>query len=337
MSVSLNGTNGLTFNDASVQNTAATGFGFKNRIINGAMVIDQRNAGAAQTITGGASLLAFNCDRWQVRSAGSNATVQQVATNNTYRMVFTGLASNSAVAASQSIEALNCVDMAGQNVTLSLVAKSTSLTSLTLEAYYANTTNTFGTWGSPTVTSIGTQAVTISTTESTVSWTFAVPSAATTGIQIRITGGALLASQTLTIGNVQLEKGSTATSFDYRNFGTELALCQRYFEKSFNVGTAPANGGATSFSTNTGLIGATPFNGGYPSASFLFKVQKRAAPTITTFGNSSGYWLQVSNGVFSVGNVEINYVSEYSFGITQQVVNAVATAVTGHFSASAEL
>ena len=233
---------GTTVTEAQGGTGTTTGYyGFKNRIINGAMVIDQRNAGAAQTITGGASPLAFNCDRWQVRSAGSNATVQQVATNNTYRMVFTGLASNSAVAASQSIEALNCVDMAGQNVTLSLVAKSTSLTSLTLEAYYANTTNTFGTWGSPTVTSIGTQAVTISTTESTVSWTFAVPSAATTGIQIRITGGALLASQTLTIGNVQLEKGSTATSFDYRPYGTELALCQRYYSTAGAIRTVGAS------------------------------------------------------------------------------------------------
>lgn len=134
-------------------------FGFKNRIINGAMVIDQRNAGASQTITGGASTLAFNCDRWQVRSAGANATVQQIVTNNTYRMRFTGAASVSAVAAQQSIEALNCVDLAGGTATLSLVASSTSLTSLTLEAYYANTTNTFGTWGSPTVTSIGSQSV----------------------------------------------------------------------------------------------------------------------------------------------------------------------------------
>mgnify|MGYP003339563715 CR=1 FL=1 len=150
-------------------------------------------------------------------------------------MVFTGAASVSAVAASQSIEVLNCVDLAGSNATLSLVAKSTSLTSLTLEAYYANTTNTFGTWGSPTVTSIGTQAVTISSTESTVSWTFAGPAAATTGIQIRITSGALLATQTLTIGNVQLEKGTTATSFDWRPYGTELQLCQRYYSAAVGL------------------------------------------------------------------------------------------------------
>jgi hypothetical protein len=209
--------------------TGSTTTGFKNRLINGAMVIDQRNAGASQTIIGGASTLAFNCDRWQVRSAGANATVRQVATNNTFRMVFTGAASVSAVAASQSIEALNSVDLAGGNATLSLVASSTSLTSLTLEAYYANTTNTFGTWGSPTVTSIGSTTVNISSTESTVSWTFAVPSAATTGIQIRIIGGALGATQTLTIGQVQLEKGSQATSFDFRSIGQELMLCQRYY------------------------------------------------------------------------------------------------------------
>lgn len=249
--------------------SAPNTFGFKNRIINGTMVIDQRNAGASQTITGGASTLAFNCDRWQVRSAGANATVQQVATNNTYRMVFTGAASVSAVAAQQSIEALNCVDLAGQNVTLSLIAKSTSLTSLTLEAYYANTTNTFGTWGSPTVTSIGTQAVTISTTESTVSWTFAVPAAATTGLQIRITGGSLAATQTLTIGNVQLEKGSTATSFDYRPYGTELSLCQRYFYKAsiFN---------ANATAVYLGYFGGT--NGVYE---LFFPVTMRTTPTAT--------------------------------------------------------
>ena len=41
--------------------------------------------------------------------------------------------------------------------------------------------------------------------------------------------GALTAGLTWTIGNVQLEKGSTATSFDYRPYGTEFALCQRYY------------------------------------------------------------------------------------------------------------
>lgn len=294
----------LTQVDQGLLGTYAQYTGFKNRILNGQMQIDQRNAGAAQTITGGASSLAFNCDRWQVRSAGANATVQQVATNNTYRMVFTGAASVSAVAASQSIEALNCVDMAGQNVTLSLVAKSTSLTSLTLEAYYANTTNTFGTWGSPTVTSIGTQAVTISTTESTVSWTFAVPSAATTGIQIRITGGALLATQTLTIGQVQLEKGSTATSFDYRPYGTELALCQRYYA--------------------TGGIYGWPRSSDNVSLAYsAYKVTMRAVPTTT-----------LADGAVQSGAPDSRTVE--SFGAYKTGTSA-STAWTTTWTATAEL
>jgi hypothetical protein len=275
MPVSISGTNGVTFPDSSLQAAAASPYVLKNRIINGAFAIDQRNAGASQTITGGASPLAFNCDRWQVRSQGSNATVQQVATNNTYRMVFTGLASNSGVAASQSIEAINCADMAGQTVTLSLLAKSTSLTSLTLEAYYANTTNTFGTWASPTVTSIGTQSVAISTTEALISYTFAVPSAATTGLQIRITSGALAATQTLTIGNVQLEVGSSATPFERRLYNQELANCQRYFGKYNAIAVTSAN-----------------------TYSIALPTTMRAAPTCTNTVNagSGSVWAALDSG-----------------------------------------
>ena len=290
-----------------------TPYTMKNRIINGGMVIDQRNAGASQTITGGASTLAFNCDRWQVRSQGANATVQQVATNNTYRMVFTGLASNTGVAASQSIEAVNCADMAGQTVTLSLLAKSTSLTSLTLEAYYANTTNTFGTWGSPTVTSIGTQSVTISATESLVSYTFAVPAAATTGLQIRITSGALAATQTLSIGNVQLEVGSYATPFEWRPYGTELQLCQRYYAKmsAFSGNNYCAFGVGMWISSNT------------PNGFVKYPVSMRSAPTI-----SYGGTLAVSYGAGSLTNItSVNSVyAGTDSALWQPTTGSVATA-----------
>ena len=79
MSITVNGTNGLTFNDASTQNTAATGFGFKNRIINGAMVIDQRNAGASVTATITAAQT-YVQDRWAYQaSQASKFTIQQNA------------------------------------------------------------------------------------------------------------------------------------------------------------------------------------------------------------------------------------------------------------------
>ena len=73
MTISVSGSQ-ITFNDASVQNTAATGFGFKNRIINGAMMIDQRNAGASGTANG------YTVDRWNYTGTqGRKGTWQQNA------------------------------------------------------------------------------------------------------------------------------------------------------------------------------------------------------------------------------------------------------------------
>ena len=312
--------------------------GLRNRIINGGMAVDQRNVGAALTTTGGASPLAFSCDRWQVRSTNANASVQQVNTNNIYRMVFTGAASITAVAAQQSIEAVNCADMAGKTVTLSVAAKSTSLTTLTLEAYYANTTNTFGTWASPTVTSIGTQAVTISATESVVSWTFAVPAAATTGLQIRITGGALLAAQTLTIGNVQLEIGSVATTFEQRPIGLELALCQRYYNKTFSDGTAPAQSGPASGAILVYMVAAT----GYYGVFYRFPITMRAIPTtVSTYsvvGGTSGYWRNGGNDTSSQPSVAGQSTSGIYISLNNSVSNTwLADVYYIHVTAEAEL
>ena len=237
MSVSINGTNGLTFNDASTQATAATGFGFKNRILNGAMMVDQRNAAASQTFTA-AGALAYSVDRWYGYCTGANVTGQQVAgsttptvTQNRYR--FTGAASVTAVGFGQRIEQKNSYDLAGSTCTLSAdLAISATLTTVTWTAYYATTTaDTFGSLASPTVTSIATGTFTVSATVTNFTTNISIPAAATTGIQILFTVGALTAGLTWTIGNVQLEKGSTATSFDYRPYGTELALCQRYYAK----------------------------------------------------------------------------------------------------------
>ena len=77
MAMTLDGSNGVTFNDASLQGAAASPFGLKNRIINGAMVIDQRNAGASVTPTDGQ----FTVDRWQCWvDAASKLTAQQSTT-----------------------------------------------------------------------------------------------------------------------------------------------------------------------------------------------------------------------------------------------------------------
>lgn len=250
--------------------------GFRNRIINGAFKIDQRNSGAVQTYTAGTALL-YGIDRWYGYCSGANVTGQQItlaSRQNRYR--FTGAASNTAVGIGQRIEASDSMDVAGSTATLQIKASSSSLTSLTWTAYYANSADSFGSLASPTRTQIATGTFTISAAEATYSAQIAIPAAATTGIEIVFSGGALLAAQTLTIGDVQLERGVVATPFEQRPMAAELALSQRYYEKTFFTNSM-YNGGAST---------------GAQFGHVSFKVPKRVTPSVVlsgiTYSNSSG-------------------------------------------------
>jgi hypothetical protein len=219
MSVTINGTNGLTFNDASTQTTAATGFGFKNRIINGAMGIWQRGT----TGTSGYS----SVDRWVGINTTSMNRSTDVPSGFQYSLEF-GNASATYIIVDQRIEANNCIDLIGQKITVSFWAKNVSGASwIGVELYYANAVDNFSgttmfaanTWLSPSS----------SWTQYTFTIPSTVPASAANGIAVRVYRNTDTASTTRVTG-VQLEKGSTATSFDYRPYGTELALCQRYCE-----------------------------------------------------------------------------------------------------------
>jgi hypothetical protein len=232
MSLILDGSNSVTFPDGTVQTTTAK-TGMVNRIINGQMQVDQRNAAASQTITAAAAL-AYTVDRWYGYCTGANVTGQQIAgtyASSKNRYQFTGAASVTAIGFGQRIEQVNSYDLANTNATLSCYIANSLLTTVTWTASYATTTaDTFGSLASPTVTQIATGTFTVSGTRTKYTTNITIPSAATTGIQIVFTVGAQT-SGTWVIDSVQLEKGSTATSFDYRPYGTELALCQRYYQQ----------------------------------------------------------------------------------------------------------
>ena len=232
MTIVLDGTTGITTPTTSTTGEFVTSVtGYKNRLINGGMALDQRNAGASQTITAAAAL-AYTVDRWYAYCTGANVTGQQIAgayTSSQYRYQFTGASSVTAIGFGQRIEAKNCFDLANTTATLSCYISNSLLTTVTWTAYYATTTaDTFGSLASPTVTQIATGTFTVSSTRTQYTTNISIPSAATTGIQILFTVGAQT-SGTWIIDSVQLEKGSTATSFDYRSYTTELALCQRYY------------------------------------------------------------------------------------------------------------
>ena len=339
--VTVDASQNVTFaNSARLPNT----FGFKNRIINGAMVIDQRNVAASQTYTA-AGALAYSVDRWYGFCTGANVTGQQVAgstspSNTQFRYRFTGAASVTAVGFGQRIEQKNSYDLAGSTATLSAdLAISATLTTVTWTASYATTTaDTFGTLASPTITQIATGTFTVTSTVTNFSTNITVPSAATTGIQIVFTVGALTAGLTWTIGNVQLEKGSTATSFDVRDFGRELIMCQRYFEKSYDITTAIATStadGLTYAGVGSGLV---PNNYGFMT--LVFTITKRSSPTMKIYSRS-GTLNQVSNGdqndYGTVNAQNIGMRSAIVVNGTGSNLSPSAGMTCAHFTADSEL
>jgi hypothetical protein len=264
---------------------ASNDFGFKNRIINGAMVIDQRNAGAS--VTAGASET-FTLDRWAYyNSQASKMTVQQNAGSVTTPAGFLnylGVTSSSAYTVltgdffiiEQKIEGFNTADLnwgtaSAATVTLSFWVRS-SLTgtfggSLGNSAFnrsypFTYTISSANTWEQKTITVAGDTSGTwvgatngigmrvnlglgVGATYSGTAgaWTGSGLFSATSATSVVGTNGA-----TFYITGVQLEKGSTATNFDYRPYGTELALCQRYYQ-IIDGFAGIANGGGTSLST----------------------------------------------------------------------------------------
>jgi hypothetical protein len=285
----------------------------RNRIINGAMVIDQRNAGASVASNNNTI---FPVDRFSYFTNGSaTGTMQQsstVPTGFSTSMLYTitsGSASGSTTRAQliQKIEGYNIADLGwgtanAKTVTLSFWVRS-SLTGTfggsiqngnQDRSYpYTYTISSANTWEQKSVTIAGDTSGTWFTTNGSgmlVYWDMGC------GSSLQGTAGAWTAGDfrgatgttsvvattgaTWAFTGCQLEVGTQATSFEYRQYGTELALCQRYFEKSAAQGVAITLANQTSwiipvFSTSI----ANSINYG----NINFSVTKRASPTVSVY------------------------------------------------------
>ena len=292
------------------------GFGFRNRIINGAMVIDQRNAGASLSV---ANTGVYSLDRWRISNGVSTVTVQQSTTivptnfNDSLGITVSTTDSTSSHAIQQYIEGFNFADMSwgtvnAATITLSFWVRS-SLTgtygvgfqnSAQNRSYVATyTINSANTWEQKTITVAGdTSGTWIGATNgiglslefdlgSSSSYNQTAGSWGTTANARRTSAcvnWANTASATFYITGVQLEKGSTATSFDYRPYGTELALCQRYYQK---VGAFARQTGAAI--NTTGVIVPVPT-----------PVTFRATPS---FSGSISQMKSYSGGAVSIASI----------------------------------
>ena len=294
--------------------TGGTGSGnnFKNRIINGDMRMNQR---AVTSIT---SSTAYGLDRWYYSASGANCTLTQNTNPGQgfqYSTLITGATSNTGIVMGQKIEATNIYDLAGSSTcTVSCYAASSSLTSLTMTVYTA--TGGSDNWSSRSAVAVKTW--TISSTLAQYSYTFTF-SSDTNGVSVEFTTGALGSTQTLQITGVQLESGSSATSFERTPYTTELAQCQRYYYQI---------GGTVNALVVTGYQ-QTAYNCG---TAIQFPVTMRVAPTVAIVGS-----ITTSNcATFSTYGTGLNSASVgYACSSTGQW--GWQNAANGYLTFSAEL
>jgi hypothetical protein len=291
----------------SITSNQGSPYGFKNRVINGAMVIDQRNAGASVTPTGGT----YTLDRWYFDiSQSSKASVQQNGGSVTPPPGFTNYigitsTSNYSIGAddyfwlSQFIEGYNIADLdwgktTAKSVTLSFWVRS-SLTgtfggalqnsssdrsypfSYTIPGGSSNTWvyvsvtipgDTTGTWlttnGKGIRLSLG---FGVGTNRSGTAGVWAATNYASSTGATSVVG---TSSATFYVTGVQLEAGSQSTAFDNRDYGRELALCQRYYQRYTTL-----SGNYVAFGAGRGAGSTTVF------CYFKYTTPVRATPTIT--------------------------------------------------------
>lgn len=145
---------------------------------------------------------------------------------------------------------------------------------------------------------------------------------------------------TFLLTGVQLEAGTYATAFEKRPIGVELALCQRYYEKSYELATAPGT------ATDSGFIlamtgGSQAGSSGIHDAYIFFKVTKRSNPTVTVYDNAGNInkCRRTAVGVANYDNQDVRDVNAFTNGVYFRSASGSGTTntVSCHFTASAEV
>jgi hypothetical protein len=315
-----NGGNTATIN--SMTPTADSLQGFRNRIINGDMRIDQRNAGAAVTVTA-----SYPVDRFQIDNSTNGAfSAQQDSSaptgfNKSFKLTITTAQTNNTgnTQVIHRIEGFNTADFGwgtanAKTVTLSFWVRSSSTgtfggslrNSGNARSYpFSYSISAVDTWEYKTVAVSGDTSGTWLTDNSLgVQLSFSLYSSGTqtagawfNGNASGATGQTQLTSTlnaTWYVTGVQLEVGSVATPFERRPFGTELALCQRYCYSIF------ANQAADNYIRyGIGDCWSTTKN-----ESFIYlPVTMRIRPSITTTGTASNYAIYSANTITSLSAV----------------------------------
>ncbi|ANS05872.1 putative carbohydrate binding domain containing protein [uncultured Mediterranean phage] len=352
--------------------------GRKNIIVNGAMQVAQRGTSSTGlgATDGYYTLDRFKVDHGAT-SAGRYTMTQSAVTDlngfsNALKIdcttADTSIAAGEGLFLNQKIEGLACQQLKSTSTstnafTLSFYAKSNASRAIASEILMAEGTNrhasklhTIGTsWARYTMTVPAASSTEIDNDNTEgMAVQFIIHGGSTyTGGTIagttltsltnanRAVGiGSIFAStdNTLEITGVQLEVGSQATPFEHRSFGEELALCQRYFEKSYSVGTAPASDTSAGLITTDTMAGDTTTS--YLAHQLEYRISKRAAPTVVIYDQAEATG-KVTSHVTGVSTANGQTAStEHAGDKSISVLRASGDAANGfrfHYTADAEL
>jgi len=341
-------------------------FGFKNRLINGALDFWQRG-------TTFSNLGTYGPDRWTARYNDCVGNYTRIALSDlvgfTYsNQIIKSGASNGSAFLQQAIETLNCRDLLGKKVTFSVWAKKTNATTQAthnvsigvglftsvdtgtwaqtpeIAWVYARWTSAGITSGDPGIqqgasySSVGTPTAgtVLGTNVFTTSWeryfiTLTIPTTTRT-ITCQVGSEAMVQNGGIEFTGMQLELGGQPTQFEYRPNGMEFTLCQRYYQKSYNKTDAPGT------TTTTGeLRFQTAGTGGESFPTVVLPVPMRITPTLVFYSpnnGASGAFYNYSAGTNpTMTGTNTNGERGWSGGS-----GASATSICGyHYTASAEL
>jgi hypothetical protein len=338
----------ITFSDGS--NLGSGWTGMKNRIINGDMQIDQRNSGASVTVNN--TNLNYSVDRWWgtgktsdgVYTMQRSASTPPIGFSNFLRITVTtadaSIAAGDTYYMGTKIEGFNVADLGfgsanARTITVSFWARSSVtgtfsgalLNGAENRSYpFTFAINAANTWEYETITIAGDTTGTWATDNSAG---MALALDLGSGSNFRATAGSWVAAgeygatgavtlistlnATLDITGVQLERGSTATSFDYLPYGTELMLCQRYYYRL--MGNSAYEGIGNGF--------AISYNSTNCQGPFVLPVKMRTSPSVSYSSN-----LKVSD-VFSYSrSVSSMSISSVNNGTDCAYIDIVSSSLT---------
>ena len=301
---------------------------FRNKFINGNMQVHQRGNGTASTGT-----FTYTIDRWYVYCVGAGCSYSQVdtSTGKAFEVIPDSGTTNQIIA--QKIENVNCFNLAEQTVTISGKVYIDDATGVTFNTNIYSASSTNSSYGS-------TRAFSSNLTSGEYTYfseQVTLPADAKNGVEVDfsfLNAG----DRTIRVTDLQFEEGAVATPFEHRPLSIELALCQRYFQKSYNlnipIGTATGTGNSGYVEWNFGGMSS------WGAVQIPLRQSMRVSPTFAIYNIGSGvlngfaYWdgSQTVQTTYTVGSFYAgeNWMIWFLDGTTLSNVQF-------HWSADAEL